>query len=74
MQFVFVLKVLVTEIVDASHYYVRVLSVRKEDKGEQTDLSASYSVLQMDMGTWYGNLLNRKRHSKLYCSKPGYNM
>ena len=56
----------VTHIVDASHYFVRILGVRNEDTEDSSlrDESAKYSRLQLDLGQWFGNLLNRKRHSK----------
>ena len=49
-------------MIDATHYYVRLLSLKTADFKE--DLGTVYSQLQMDIGLWYGNLANLVRHSK----------
>ena len=58
-----VFQVLVTYVVDASHYFVRLLSARHNDMTTK-DLSPQYSQLQMELAVWYTNLANQKRHSK----------
>ena len=52
-----------TNVVKATHCYVRMISVRHS--GGKEDLGTVYSKLQMDLGLWYGNLANLTRQSKL---------
>ncbi|XP_052816086.1 uncharacterized protein LOC128242797 [Mya arenaria] len=57
------IKVLVTHVIDASHYFVRVLGVRRLEGGKMEDLSADFSELQMNLALWYSDQAHQKRHS-----------
>ncbi|XP_052233874.1 putative ATP-dependent RNA helicase TDRD12 isoform X2 [Dreissena polymorpha] len=56
-------KVLVTHIIDASHYYARILGVRRREGGQLEDMSARFSDLQLSLGQWFSKLTNQKRHT-----------
>ncbi|WAR12119.1 hypothetical protein MAR_026299, partial [Mya arenaria] len=47
------IKVLVIHVIDASHFFVRVLGVRVPEGDEMEDLLADFSELQMNLALWY---------------------
>ncbi|XP_069113789.1 putative ATP-dependent RNA helicase TDRD12 isoform X2 [Argopecten irradians] len=57
-------KMLVTNVVDASHYFVRILEHRPPT-GDKVDLSTTMLELNLNMATWFGDLHNRSKYSNL---------
>ncbi|XP_033755165.1 putative ATP-dependent RNA helicase TDRD12 isoform X2 [Pecten maximus] len=57
-------KVLVTHVVDASHYFVRVLE-HKPPTGDKVDMSTTMLELTLKMAEWFGDLHNRSKYSNL---------
>ena len=57
------LKVRISNVADASHYNGIVLE-HKTPEGEVTDYGCDYTDLMFQMQSFYGNPVNRRRHSK----------
>lgn len=53
-----------THVVDASHYYIRVLGVKREGMMGYEDLSLRFIKMQLELAQWYSNLHNKKRYGK----------
>ena len=60
----FFLKVLVSHVVDASHFYVRLLAAKHDGKTVYEDLSLRFTEMQMDLAMWYSNLKHKRRYGK----------
>ncbi|OWF35619.1 Tudor domain-containing protein 12 [Mizuhopecten yessoensis] len=57
-------KVLVTNVVDASHYFVRLLEHRPPT-GDKVDTSMTMLDLRFKMAEWFGDLQHRSKYSSL---------
>ncbi|KAL4234119.1 Tdrd12p [Mactra antiquata] len=56
------IKVKLSCVLDASHYYVRILGVKRPGCKQYEDLSTRYTDIMMKLSMWFANMKNKKRY------------